>query len=101
MATLEELEAADLLIHVADASHPEVDEQIEAVEAILQDLGIADVPRILALNKWDRVDHRSADQLTASFPGSVRFPQRPGKTSMRWCAGSRRPCRCTPEPLSP
>jgi GTPase len=71
MATLEELEAADLLIHVADASHPEVDEQIEAVEAILQDLGIADVSRILALNKWDRVDHRSADQLTASFPGSV------------------------------
>jgi GTPase len=71
MATLEELEAADLLIHVADAGHPELDEQIEAVEAILQDLGLADVPIILALNKWDRLDQEAREQLAARFPGHV------------------------------
>jgi GTPase len=71
MATLEELEAADLLIHVADASHPEVDEQIEAVDSILQDLGLAEIPRILALNKWDRLDPEVRDQFAPSFPGAV------------------------------
>jgi GTP-binding protein HflX len=55
-ATLEELEAADLLIHVADAGHPELDAQIEAVDDILLSLGLADAPRLLALNKWDSLD---------------------------------------------
>ncbi|WP_237559958.1 GTPase HflX [Desulfohalovibrio reitneri] len=53
LATLEELEEADLLVHVADASHPELEERVEAVENILADMDLATVPRVLALNKWD------------------------------------------------
>lgn len=52
-ATLEELEEADLLLHVADASHPELHMQITAVERILENLRLQDIPRILALNKCD------------------------------------------------
>ncbi|MEK7387856.1 MAG: GTPase HflX [candidate division NC10 bacterium] len=53
-ATLEELADADLLVHVADASHPALDEHMEAVESLLRELGVADRPTVLALNKIDR-----------------------------------------------
>lgn len=52
-ATLEELEDASLLLHVADAAHPELERQSRAVENILLELGLADRPRILILNKMD------------------------------------------------
>ena len=54
-ATLEELHSADLLVHVLDASHPEMEAQLEAVEAILADMGLQATPRVLVLNKWDAV----------------------------------------------
>ncbi len=52
-ATLEELEEADLILHVVDASDPLVDEKMKAVEEILGDLGVADIPAIMVLNKID------------------------------------------------
>jgi len=52
-ATLEELEEADLLLHVADASHPELELQVKAVENILDQLDLRDTPRMLILNKVD------------------------------------------------
>jgi len=52
-ATLEELAEASLLVHVVDLSAPHADEQCQTVEAILDDLGLADKPRITALNKID------------------------------------------------
>ena len=52
-ATLEELEAADLLLHVVDAAHPRAAEQLEAVKAVLNELGVADKPTLLVLNKCD------------------------------------------------
>ena len=55
-ATLEEAIHADLLIHVADGSHERVDHQIEAVDAVLGELGCGDHHRLLVLNKMDRVD---------------------------------------------
>jgi GTP-binding protein HflX len=55
-ATLEELNEADLLVHVADASSPFVAEEIEAVEAILEDLRLGSLPRVLVLNKVDRLE---------------------------------------------
>jgi GTP-binding protein HflX len=54
-ATLEELDDADLLLHVVDASDPRLDGQVEAVEGILADLGLAEKPRLLVLNKIDRL----------------------------------------------
>jgi GTPase len=55
MATLEELRDADLLLHLIDASSPRLDAQIEAVEKILGELGLAQIPRIRALNKCDKL----------------------------------------------
>ncbi len=65
-ATLEELHEADLLLHVADASNPQAEEQIAAVEAILADLDLAETPRLLVLNKMDQ----------APFPALVALSRR-------------------------
>jgi GTP-binding protein HflX len=54
-ATLEEVAEADLLLHVVDASHPAAGRQVEAVEAVLADLGLADAPRVTVYNKVDRL----------------------------------------------
>src|SRR4051812_47942848 len=53
-ATLEELEEADLLLHVVDASDPRNEEQARAVDAILETLDVEGTPRLLVLNKADR-----------------------------------------------
>jgi GTPase len=53
-ATLEELQEADLLLHVIDASDPRHDEQAEAVERVLCELEVRDTPRLLVFNKADR-----------------------------------------------
>lgn len=52
-ATLEELEEADILLHVIDISHPHAYEQTQTVDATLADLGVGEKPRLLALNKVD------------------------------------------------
>ncbi|MFP4630428.1 MAG: GTPase HflX [Desulfohalobiaceae bacterium] len=70
-ATLEELSYADILLHVADASHPELQSQIQAVQDILQDMGLGHIPSLLALNKWDRLDSWSKQALGNEFPGAV------------------------------
>ncbi|MBN2140597.1 MAG: GTPase HflX [Desulfovibrionaceae bacterium] len=71
MATLEELESADVLVLVADASHPEVEDQVRAVEAILEDMGLSGLPRVLALNKWDLVGADEHMAVGRVFPGGV------------------------------
>ena len=53
-ATLEELQEADLLLHVVDASDSRHDEQAEAVERVLSELQVRDTPRLLVFNKADR-----------------------------------------------
>jgi GTP-binding protein HflX len=55
-ATLEELEEADVLLHVVDASHPGLEDQAAAVESLLGELELGDRPTIVALNKTDRVE---------------------------------------------
>jgi len=52
-ATLEEVAEADLLVHVVDTSYPVRDRQIEAVEQVLEEIGAAGCPMIIALNKVD------------------------------------------------
>jgi len=52
-ATLEEINEADLLLHVVDITHPNVREQSATVERVLRDLGAHDKPVITALNKMD------------------------------------------------
>jgi GTP-binding protein HflX len=55
-ATLEELEDADLLLHVIDISNPRFDDQMQSVERILEDLDLGRIPVLRVLNKQDRVD---------------------------------------------
>ena len=52
-ATLEELQDADLLLHLVDCSNPRLEEQIHQVETILGDLKLADKPRLVVFNKAD------------------------------------------------
>jgi GTP-binding protein HflX len=52
-ATLAEAAEADLLLHVIDASAPDRDDQVAAVESVLEEIGAADVPQIRVLNKCD------------------------------------------------
>jgi GTP-binding protein HflX len=58
-ATLEELEEADLLLHVVDASDPHSDEQAAAVERVLATLDVEQTPRLLVFNKMDRARERA------------------------------------------
>jgi GTP-binding protein HflX len=55
MATLEELRDANLLLHLIDASSPRLETQIDAVEHILGELGLAQIPRVRVLNKCDKL----------------------------------------------
>jgi len=58
-ATLEEVVQADLLLHVADISHPQAEDQIQAVNAVLAEIGAAEKTTIMVFNKMDRLDGKS------------------------------------------
>lgn len=62
-ATLEELQDADLLLHVVDLTHPNAAEQSETVEATLGELGVADKPRLTLLNKVDQLTTQSGEPI--------------------------------------
>jgi GTPase len=68
-ATLEELESADLLLHVIDISNPRFEDQIESVEKIIEDLDLENIPVIRILKKKDRVDQSLVHQLERTFEG--------------------------------
>ncbi len=69
-ATLEELEAADLLIHVVDASSPRAEEQLTAVEKLLRELDLYWIPTIIVLNKTDRLsDPQAGHNFALRFGG--------------------------------
>ena len=70
-ATLEELESADVLVHVADASHPEVEEQIAAVESILNEMDLGDTPRLLCLNKWELLSPDEQAVMQRLYPTGI------------------------------
>ena len=58
-ATLDELQEADILLHVIDASNPAFEAQIAAVERILADLDLIGKPTLRVFNKADRVRDRA------------------------------------------
>src|SRR5438034_5390669 len=58
-ATLEEVRQARLLLHVVDASNPAAEQHIQAVNAVLKELGCDKKPTLLVLNKVDRLTDRS------------------------------------------
>ena len=66
-ATLEELEDADILLHVIDISNPRFEQQIKSVETILSELGVSDKRILLAFNKADLVDKEVAEAVSYRF----------------------------------
>jgi GTP-binding protein HflX len=68
-ATLEEVTEADLLVHVIDASHPQMQRQIEAVEMVLEEIGAGGLPMIVALNKSDLLPDGACPSLTGIAGG--------------------------------
>ncbi len=70
-ATLEEVTAADLLLHVIDASAEDTEEREAAVESVLREIGAADRPRVQVLNKIDLVPPARAMGLRAARPDAV------------------------------
>lgn len=71
-ATLEELEAANLLIHVADAGRKDLVQQMEAVETVLEDLELTKIPRILVLNKCDSLTPLQKEELAQAWPRAIQ-----------------------------
>ena len=74
-STLEETLVADLVLHVVDASESDdrLDEMIDAVGAVLHEIGADDVPVELVLNKIDRVDPLGRRRLANRFPSSLQI----------------------------
>ncbi|RKG74021.1 GTPase HflX [Corallococcus terminator] len=68
-ATLEELYDASLLLHVVDAGDPARDDQVEAVETILDSLGLMEKPRLMVWNKADLLPPDEVEQLLRSRGG--------------------------------
>ncbi len=66
-STLEELEDADLLLHVVDISNPRFPQHIESVEKILAELGLSDKPSLLVFNKIDLVDPEIVENLSRRY----------------------------------
>ncbi len=68
-ATLEELEGADLLLHVIDLGNPRMNDQIESVEGVLSDLNLSHIPCIQVLNKQDLADPQTISRYAGSLGG--------------------------------
>jgi GTP-binding protein HflX len=69
-ATLEEIREADVILHVIDAASPRSDDQEESVAAVLDEIGVGDVPVLRVLNKIDRLPDRAAWLARNAAPGS-------------------------------
>ena len=80
-ATLEETLLADLVLHMVDASQPDerLEEQIAAVEAVLEEIGATAIPVELVLTKADLVDPLRRRRLANRFPGALELSARTGE----------------------
>jgi GTP-binding protein HflX len=68
-ATLEELESADLLLHVIDVSDPRRDEKAQVVRGVLSELGLSGIPIITVYNKADKVPQYEAVAVARKVDG--------------------------------
>ena len=78
-ATLQEAADADLLLHVVDASSPELAEQMRAVERVLGEIGAGEVEQVVVFNKIDRLDATEQPRALADsveLPSGRRVPRR-------------------------
>jgi GTP-binding protein HflX len=78
-ATLEEVVQADLLLHVVDISHPQAQDQIDAVNTVLMEIGAAEKPVLMVFNKIDQLTGGLPGALREKFPNSVAISAKTGK----------------------
>jgi GTPase len=71
-STLDEVREADILLHVVDVAHPFHDNQIEVVTQTLKDIGAADIPTVLVLNKIDLYLQQNPDAQLEDMKGYYR-----------------------------
>lgn len=77
-STLEEVADADVIVHVVDGSHSDPFEQIRAVRQVIQDVGGAQIPEIIAINKVDIADPHVVMEILRKEPNSFAFSVRTG-----------------------
>lgn len=78
-ATLEEVVCADLLLHVVDVSHPRAAEQIQAVDAVLAEIGVAEKPMLMVFNKVDQLENSDLlKRFQEQYPHAVGISAREG-----------------------
>jgi GTP-binding protein HflX len=70
-STLEQVASAELLVHTVDASHPDPDSDIAAVDEVLAEIGATEVPRLLTLNKIDVLDPAARARIRNRYPDAV------------------------------
>ena len=78
-ATLEEVVQADLLVHVVDISHPQAEEQIDAVNTVLTEIGAAEKPVLMVFNKIDQVTGGIAPRMREKYPHAVAISAKTGE----------------------
>ena len=78
-ATLEEVVQADLLLHVVDISHPQAQEQIDAVNTVLMEIGAAEKPVLMVFNKIDQLTGGLSGVLREKYPNSVAISAKTGE----------------------
>jgi GTP-binding protein HflX len=66
-STLEELEDAELLVHLVDASNPRFEQQIASVEKILEELSLGQKRQLLVFNKTDRITREETENLKVRY----------------------------------
>jgi GTP-binding protein HflX len=72
-STLQEAREAALLLHVADASDAALAAHIDVTRQVLEEIGAGDVPRMVLLNKVDRVDEQGRAALALTYPEAVQL----------------------------
>ena len=77
-STLEEVEDANVLVHVVDGSHPDPFEQIRAVRQVIEEIGASSIPEIIAINKVDVADSQTVMEILRKEPNSFAFSVRTG-----------------------
>ncbi len=77
-STLEEVQGADLIVHVVDGSHPDPMEQIRAVRQVINEVGGGDIQEIIAVNKADIAAPEVLMQILRTEPNSYAFSARTG-----------------------
>jgi GTPase len=70
-ATLDEMQDADLILHVVDVSNARFEQQMASVDAILNEIGLDEIPRLVVFNKVDLVNPLWAKAIAGRFNGVV------------------------------